>query len=438
MKRILIVDDELNHRLMMKLHLEDEGYVCFEAENGAAAYAAMASVKPDVMLLDITMEVMDGLTLLKKIREDGQALPVLMITANTDVKTAVSAMKLGATDFITKPVNIKELAADIGKLLTSPASAEKECQKKSGYNFNGVYSSPAMASVTDMLSMVAPTDATVLILGESGTGKELIARSIHENSPRRDSPFVAVNCAALNGNLIESELFGHVKGAFTGASADRQGRFLQAGRGTIFLDELGEIPLPIQTKLLRVLQEKVFEPVGSGIPVKTEARVVAATNKDIKKMSETGEFRSDLYFRLSVFPITVPPLRERPEDIRELVKHFIGKYAVKFGKNIKSATEKYYKKLESYDFPGNIRELENIVERSLILAREDRLTEETLPVFSPGAAAGFSGLNLKDGEKRAIIEAIDKSGGNKTGAAKALGISRRALYYKMKEFGIGE
>lgn len=441
MKRILIVDDELNHRLMMRLHLEDSGFTCFEAENGSVAYSMLSRVSPDIILLDITMEVMDGLTFLNKIRIEGNLTPTLIITANTDIKTAVAAMKIGATDFITKPVDTSELVANIHNLL-SEAPACEPVQKMSDYVFEGVYSSAAMSRVIGMLSMVSSTDATVLILGESGTGKELVAKSIHVNSTRSKKPFVAVNCAALNDNLIESELFGHVKGAFTGAVADRRGRFEQAAGGTIFLDELGEIPPATQTKLLRVLQERIYEPVGSEKSFKTDARIIAATNKDLKRMSESGEFRQDLYFRLSVFPVTIPPLRERSEDIRGLIKYFIQKYAPLFGKNITSATEKYFKKLENYPFPGNIRELENIVERSLILARDDKLTDDTLPVLNSAdemlAGSSSSRHNLKDNERQAIIEAIEAAGGNKTEAAKALGISRRAIYYKMEQLGIND
>lgn len=438
MKKILIVDDELNHRLMMRLHLEDNGFECFEAENGVDAYNALKKINPDLMLLDITMDVMDGLTLLNKIRLEGFNLPTLMITANTDIKTAVTAMKIGATDFVTKPVEISELLKSINLFLNEqPQNQPNEPKNKLNYKFCGVYSAEPMQKIIEMLAMVSHTDATVLILGESGTGKELIAKSIHENSARDGKPFIAVNCAALNDNLIESELFGHVKGAFTGAVADRKGRFEQAAGGTIFLDELGEIPLSTQTKLLRVLQEKVYEPVGSNKPLKTDARIIAATNKDLKQMSSEGTFRQDLYFRLSVFPVTIPPLRQRREDIRPLVKYFINKYAIRFGKNINSATEKYLKKLENYSFPGNIRELENIVERSLILCREDKLKEDTLPdLDTKNFDTGSVKLNLKDNEKQAIIDTLEKCGNNRTKAAKVLGISRRALYYKMEEFGI--
>lgn len=431
MKRILIVDDEKNHRLMMRLHLEDAGYECFDADNGETAYNVIKEIAPDLILLDITMEIMDGLTLLGKIRGEGIVTPIVIVTAHTDAKTAVSAMKIGAADFITKPVDINEMLKTVRNLLET--DLHNETQNAVKYKFNGVFASAAMTDVINLLAMAAPTDATVLILGESGTGKELVARSIHENSLRAEKPFVAVNCAALNDNLIESELFGHVKGAFTGAVSGRQGRFEQASGGTIFLDELGEIPMTTQTKLLRVLQEKIIEPVGSGKAIKTDARIIAATNRNLKKMSDAGEFRQDLYFRLSVFPVTIPPLRERPNDIPALIKHFIKKYALSFGKNIQSASNDYIDALRNYSFPGNIRELENIVERSIILARGNTLTADTLPILHQE-----NELNLKTGEKQSIMDALSRSGGNKTNAAKLLGISRRALYYKLEQYGIAD
>ncbi len=432
MRKILIVDDEANHRLMLRLHLEDNEFECFEATDGIEVEQLLEKINPDLILLDITMQIMDGLTLLQRLRAQGINTPIIMITANTDVKTAVSAMKLGATDFLVKPVDIEELLDSVERLLTNPSDVENISSDIS-YKFNGVYSDSNMAEVIKLLSMVAPTDATVLILGESGTGKELIAKSIHDNSPRANMPFVPVNCAALNDNLIESELFGHIKGAFTGATATRVGRFEQANNGTIFLDELGEIPLSTQTKLLRVLQEKIFEPVGSNKSIKTNVRIIAATNKDIKSMSETGEFRQDLFFRLSVFPITIPPLRERLRDIEPLINHFIEKYAVGFGKNITSATQEYINTLKNYGFPGNIRELENIVERSIILSTDNKLTANTLPSLTEKKQ---DELNLKSNEKEAIVNALKQAGNNKTNAAKALGISRRALYYKIEQYGI--
>ncbi len=429
-KKILIVDDEKNHRLMLRLHLEDNGHECFEASDGIEVEQMLENISPDLILLDITMEVMDGLTLLHRLRDKNINIPTIIITANTDVKTAVSAMKIGATDFLTKPVDVEELLDLSEKLLYSSTNNTQQSIDNIDYKFDGVYKDKNMVNVINMLSMVAPTDATVLILGESGTGKELIAKSIHDNSPRASKPFIAVNCAALNDNLIESELFGHIKGAFTGATTSRIGRFEQAHNGTIFLDELGEIPLSTQTKLLRVIQEKVFEPVGSNKSIKTDVRIVAATNKDIKSLSESGEFRQDLYFRLSVFPIVVPPLRDRNSDIEPLVNYFIKKYATGFGKNITGASKDYINQLKIYSFPGNIRELENIVERSIILSSDNKLSKDTLPSLS----TKHSELNLKSNEKDTIIDALNQCNGNKSNAAKLLGISRRALYNKIEQY----
>jgi len=283
------------------------------------------------------------------------------------------------------------------------------------------------------LKLVAPTDASVLILGESGTGKELVARSVHDNSRRSARPYLAINCAALSENIIESELFGHVKGAFTTAIKDKKGLFESADGGTLFLDEIGELSLNVQAKLLRVLQEGCFERVGDTKTLKTDVRIIAATNKDLKKRAETGEFREDLYFRLAVFPVDVPPLRERKEEITPLVKFFIEKHAEKLGKLIKSADPAYIKKLSTYGFPGNIRELENIVERSIILTTGTKLEPATLPAFG-GSTDG--GLSIRDNEKELILKALKKTGGNKTKAAEVLQISRRTLHNKINEFNL--
>ena len=429
MKKILIVDDEKNHRLMIRLHLEDVGYKCIECRNGIEAYNAIKNTSPDLILLDITMDEMDGLSLLNNIRSERISIPTIMITAHSDAKTAVSAMKLGADDFLTKPINIDEMLEIIRNIFQK--NDTQNTTSENNYKFDGVFISNAMNDVINLLSMAAPTDATVLILGESGTGKEVVAKSIHNNSKRAERPFIAVNCAALNDNLIESELFGHVKGAFTGATSNRQGRFEQVSGGTIFLDELAEIPMQVQTKLLRTIQEKVIEPVGSNKTINIDTRIIAATNKDLKSMVDSGEFRQDLYFRLNVFPITLPPLRERIADIPLLVEYFIKKHAYSFGKNIQSADTEYIDTLKHYSFPGNIRELENIIIRSLILARGNKLTLDTLPSLECE-----NSLNLKNTEKQSIIDALKTSNGNKTNAAKLLGISRRALYYKIEQYNI--
>jgi len=426
--RILIVDDEKNHRLMLKLHLEDEGHSTDEAENGLKALNKLDESDFDLILLDMKMDVMDGLTFLGMMNRKGFNIPVIVITAFSTVKTAVESMKLGASDYLTKPVDVPQLLEAIAK---ADKSAEETFVPADDYIFGGVYTKEGLGSTIEQLKLVAPTDATVLILGESGTGKELVARSIHDNSRRKARPYLAINCAALSENIIESELFGHVKGAFTTAVKDSKGLFETADGGTLFLDEIGELSLAVQAKLLRVLQEGCFERVGDTKTLKTDVRIIAATNRNLKKLSESGEFREDLYFRLAVFPVDVPPLRERREEIEPLIKFFIEKHAEKLGKLIKSADKSFIKKLLAYSFPGNIRELENIVERSIILTTGTKLEANTLPAFEKGNEGG---LSIRNNERDLILKALKKTGGNKTKAAEVLQISRRTLHNKIKEF----
>ena len=438
MKNILIIDDEKNHRHMLRLHLEDAGYSCSEAENGAAAIVSMADNQYDLLLLDITMDVMDGLTFLSYIRKDGDNVPVIIITASSDAKTAVSAMKLGAADYVTKPVEIDELLSAIDDLIINKSAdggLDKACiyqQPDKQYLFYGVYSKEGLGRIIDMLAMVAPTEATVLITGESGTGKELVAKSIHLNSNRAGKAFVAVNAAALNENLIESELFGHVKGAFTGAAYARGGRIAEADGGTLFLDEIGELPISTQVKLLRFLQERIYEPVGSSKSISADVRIIAATNRDLDSMVIEGAFRQDLFFRLSVFPIHIPPLRERASEIPMLVKYFIDKHSERFQKKISAVSIGFIKTLQQYYFPGNVRELENLLERGIILARTDQLTEELLPKLTNELRTP----QLKESEKQIISDALRECDNNRTKTAERLGISRRGLYNKLKEYGL--
>ena len=349
------------------------------------------------------------------------------------MKTAVEAMKLGAADYLTKPVDTEQLLEIVDSV--SETTEKPEVPYTEDYHFTGVYSQSGLGKIIEQLKMVAPLDATVLITGESGTGKELIARSVHENSPRKDGPFVSVNCAALNENLIESELFGHMKGAFTGASANKEGRFEIADGGTIFLDEIGELPSSVQAKLLRVLQEQTFERVGGTKTIKVDVRIITATNRDLLKEVDKGDFREDLYFRLAVFPVHLPPLRERKEEIPLLVDYFIEKYADKFGKLIKGAEAEFLTKLKKYSFPGNIRELENIIERSIILNKGDKLSPMSLPELK--SANGSPGtLDVRENERDLIRKALEKTGGNKTKAAEILGISRRTLHTKINEYDL--
>lgn len=428
--KVLIVDDEQNHRLMLKLHLEDAGYQTEQVENGLQALDALEKDKFDAILLDMKMDVMDGLTFLGMMNRKGFQLPVIVITAFSTVKTAVESMKLGALDYLTKPVDIPQL---MDALKNVKANSEDVLEPIEDYKFGGVYDKNGLGSTIEQLKLVAPTDATVLVLGESGTGKELVARSIHDNSKRAEKPYLAINCAALSENIIESELFGHVKGAFTTAVKDKAGLFEAANGGTLFLDEIGELSLNVQAKLLRVLQEGCFERVGDTRTLKTDVRILAATNRNLKKLSEQSEFREDLYFRLAVFPVDVPPLRERKEEIAPLVKFFIEKHAEKLGKLIKSADPAFIKKLTEYSFPGNIRELENIVERSIILTTGTKLEAATLPALGAGKDGG---LSIRDNERELIVKALKKTGGNKTKAAEILQISRRTLHNKLNEFDL--
>jgi len=434
LKRILVVDDEENHRLMLKINLSGKGYELVEAANG---FEALSIINDNAdffaILLDIKMEIMDGLTFLSKIRGMGIDTPVIMISAFDSAGYAVKALRLGATDYLTKPVDIAQLLnllENIGnKDDAKPVLVDNE------YKFSGIYSADGLGRIISLLKMVAPTDATVLIMGESGTGKELIARSIHENSPRCKHPFVAVNCAALNENIIESELFGHEKGAFTGAIAQKKGKFELADKGTIFLDEIGEMPLTTQVKLLRVIQEKSIERVGGEKSIKVDVRIIAATNRDLKKMVENGDFREDLFFRLNVFPIKLPPLRERRSEIPLLVNYFIKLYSEKMNKMVKGCSDTFLNKLKSYTFPGNVRELENIIERAVILARGDILEGYDLPEFNE-KLVGDTDLDIKNNEKQLILKALEEARYNKTKAAEILGISRRTLHNKIKEYNL--
>lgn len=438
MKKILVIDDEKNHRLMLKLNLEDAGYHVVEADNGIDGLELMSEESFFAVLLDIKMDIMDGLTVLSRMNEKGITAPVIMVTAFNNVRTAVETMKLGAFDFITKPVDVHLLLKTLNKikLPSEIVRNPKEKDVDSNFVFEGVYSENGIGKIIPLLKMVAPTDANVMIYGESGTGKELIARAVHNNSGRRSGNFLAVNCAALNENLIESELFGHEKGAFTGAAVQKKGKFELAENGTIFLDEIGEMPVSTQAKLLRVLQEKKFERVGGVKTLTANARVVAATNRNLEEMVKNGTFREDLFFRLNVFPVHLPALRERKEEIPLLVEFFIQKYSVAFGKIIRGYAPGFIARLQKHSFPGNIRELENIIERSIIIATGEKLSEDTLPLLSNNIRDEVSTLDVKDNERKLIIKALGESKGNKSSAAKVLGISRKTLYDKIREYNI--
>ena len=420
-----------------------------EAADGTEAVEAVGKEAFDVILLDIRMTNMDGIEALGEIRKISPQVPVLIMTAYASVKTAVEALKAGAFDYLTKPLDIEELKILIEKAMDHyHLRAENLVLKErlgDRFDFSRIIAaSPKMKTLLETLAMVAPSDATVLIMGESGTGKEVVANAIHHNSPRAGEPFIKVSCAALPETLLESELFGHEKGAFTGAVARREGRFQLAHRGTIFLDEVGEMSPAIQTKLLRVLQEKEFEPLGSTRTIKVDIRVIAATNRDLEKDVKEGRFREDLYYRLNVVPLTLPPLRERREDIPLLADHFLALYREKNRKPVRGISGKALDLLVRYDWPGNIRELENVIERAVILSRDEVLVPADLPpqirMLSPeegkDAFAIPAGMSLEEVERALIVKTLDETGGNRTRASEILGINRRTLQNKLKQYGL--
>ena len=447
--RILVVDDEESHRTMLQAVLRDEGYKVDEAADGPEAVRAVEQEPFDLILLDIRMATMDGIEALTEIRKISPLMPVLIMTAYASVKTAVEALKAGAFDYLTKPLDIEELKILIEKALELYHLREENIALKERlgdrFDFSKIIGrSHKMKELLDTLSLVAPTNATVLILGESGTGKELVANSIHQNSPRASQPFIKVSCAALPETLLESELFGHERGAFTGAIARREGRFQLAHRGTIFLDEVGEMSPTIQMKLLRVVQEKEFEPLGSTRTVKADVRMIAATNKDLEREVKEGRFREDLFYRLNVVPVSLPPLRERKEDIATLAAHFFAIYREKNRKALQAISGKAMDLLMRYDWPGNIRELENCIERAVIMARGEIIAPADLApsiqaLSNEREAQGLalpSGISLQEVEKALILKTLEDTGGNRTRAAEILGINRRTLQNKLKEYGI--
>jgi len=440
LRKILVIDDEQNIRKMLTRVLSPEGFIVKEANNGLEALKRLQEENYSLVLLDLKMPGLNGIETLKEIRENDLNLPVIMMSAYGSIPEAVEAMKLGALDYLIKPFDIEEL-----KIIIKRAIKQYELEVENIYyreeeekrfNFDEIIGkSSSINKVLEMVKSVASTPATVLITGENGTGKELIARAIHKNSLRKNSPFVVVNCVAFSPNLLESELFGHEKGSFTGAIAKRIGRFEMANGGTIFLDEIGEMDLTIQTKLLRVLQEREFERVGSSRTIKVDVRILSATNKDLKKEIEERRFREDLFYRLNVFNVDVPPLRERKEDIPLIVKHLTGKYNKILNKKVKKVSAKAMELLLDYNYPGNIRELENIIERSMIMAKDEIIDEKYFNFISKEEYIEKKGT-LKETEKELIIKYLIQNKGNRTKTAEILGISRRSLQNKIKEYQI--
>jgi two-component system NtrC family response regulator len=448
MYRILVVDDEQHIRWVISRALKKDGYEVLEAENGEDCLKGLEKFCPHLVILDLKMPGMDGMELLERAKKSNKDLPVLMITAHGTIETAIQAMKAGAYDYITKPFDIDQLKLQVARALnmSSLVNEVKYLRDQLDSSFPDIMpctENPKMLQIYNMVDKVADTEAGILLTGESGTGKEVIARLIHSKSSRRQKPFVSVNCAALPESLLESELFGYEKGAFTGAVARKPGRFEQAEGGTLLLDEIGELAPSMQAKLLRAIQDKAFERLGGTATLRVDVRLIAATNENLQRAIEKGNFREDLFYRLNVININIPPLRERKEDIPHLVKQFVAKYH-QGSKRIEVAPETY-EALLGYDWPGNIRELENCIERALIICDRSLILPEHLPFVvnstagaQRGAALHFpdEGIDLEQTEKQLIRIALQKSGGNQTRAAKLLGITRSALIYRMKKYGI--
>ena len=447
MKRsILIVDDEESIRFSLKGGLEDEGYHTLLAANGEEALQIIESHEVDLILLDIWMPGKDGLQILEDLKKDGFKPPVIIMTGHGSIDTAIRATRLGALDFIEKPLDLNKIIITINNTLHLRALEEENAllRKKAEKDDEIIGNSPAIRKLKEQIDRAAPTDAWVLILGENGTGKELVARRIHKNSLRAKQPFVEVNCAAIPQELIESELFGHEKGAFTGATERRRGKFDLANNGTLFLDEIGDMSLPTQAKILRILQEQRFERVGGAQTIQVDVRVLTATNKDLEKEIEAGRFRQDLYYRLNVIPIYVPRLADRKEDIPELVEHFLKMYSSLKGGKKKTMTEGAVKKLMQHEWPGNVRELKNIVERLVIMTPGDVITvDDILPLGSRAASETDRLIDitlLKDAraefEKMFIEKKLKECGYNISKTADLIGVERSNLHRKIKGLGI--
>ena len=454
--RILIVDDEPSIRKVLQATLRREGYEVEAVENGAQALAALEKDGADIVVTDLVMPGVDGLTLLKRVVTEHPDIPVIVLTAHGTVDAAVNAMRAGAFDFVTKPFETEELKAVLAKAGRQSDLNRSNVVPSPGRKYREIVGQGArMQELQGVVARVADAPSTVLITGESGTGKELVATALHEQSSRRDKPFIKINCAAIPRELMEAELFGYERGAFTGAVSTKPGRFELADGGTLFLDEIGEIPIDMQVKLLRALQESEFERVGGLKTIKVDVRLVAATSRDIPKEIAAGKFREDLFYRLNVVPVALPPLRERRDDIPLLAEHFREKYNARLGKKVERIDDDAMAALAAYGWPGNIRELENMMERTLLFVDgiTVRLADLPAPLREKAHATPPSGTpmaldpattSLKDAvrattaalEKDLITRALEQTGGNVTRAAKMLKISRKSLQIKMKEFGL--
>ena len=445
---VLIVDDEENvRRLLQKIFLK-ENYIGHIASNAEEALPIIDPFQVAVVITDIKMPGISGIELLKKIRSIDTSIQVIMITAFATLETAINALKMGAKDYITKPFNLEEVLLSVKKLIHSIDSTDiiDSHSKNNIDNINNSLSSDSisMRKVIDMISCVADTKSTVMIYGETGTGKELAAHSLHHLSSRSDKPFIKVNCAAIPDSLLDSELFGYDKGAFTGAVVKKPGRFELANGGSIFLDEIGDISPTVQVKLLRVLQEREIEHLGGTKSIKIDVRIIAATNRNLEDLVKKQIFREDLYYRLNVVPINLPPLRDRKEDILMLANNFLSKASIISGRDKKQMTEGALKYLINYNWPGNIRELENIIERCVVITSKEIITEEDLPLYITNYIPSTSKVKHSDSldtvidnaEKEVLINALKKCNGNRTKASELLGISRRSLHRKIIKYTI--
>lgn len=447
---ILVVDDDSGHRAMLEALLSKWKFNVSGAADGQAAVNKVKEYPFDVVLMDIRMPDMDGITALKEIKTYNPAVPIVLMTAYSAVESAIEALKSGACDYLVKPLDFDVLKKTLEQTLMhsfhQPAGGERKRAPTEGTQIIGV--SPPICQMLEMIRTVAASEATVLIIGKSGTGKELVARSIHEQSPRKNGPWVAVNCAALSENLLESELFGHEKGAFTGADKSREGRFFQANQGTLFLDEIGEISLQMQAKLLRAIQQREIQRVGSDKTLSVDVRIVTATNRNLQTEVASGRFREDLYYRLNVVSIVVPALHERKEDIPLLAQHFLQVFGNRNRKEVKGFTPVAMDMLVKYPWPGNVRELENAIERAVVLLFGSFISERELPlavtqyyiemqekeeenIYPLVSCDG----TLEDVEREAILRMLESVGDNKSEAAKRLGISRKTLHTKLKRYG---
>jgi len=441
-RRLLVVDDDPAIVRLLRAIFVREGFEVLTAADGEAGLVEAAAGDPQIVIVDLELPGMDGTQVLERLKESNPGLPVVMLTGRDDAKTAVRAMRLGAADYVTKPFDPDEISLVVGRVLAARAlvSEVQELRQRAGNGGLDVQMGPgaAVQRIVEQVRMVAATSFSVLILGETGTGKELVAAALHRESERRAKPFVALDCGAIPEALLESELFGHEKGAFTGAVARRLGRFELADGGTLFLDEVGDLPLDVQVKLLRVLQERELERVGGAETIKVDVRIVSATHRDLEKQIVDGTFREDLYYRLNVFPIMLPPLRDRTTDIPLLAEHFLQKYVSGAGKAVRGIDASAVAALCAYPWPGNVRELENVIERAVVLARSPEITVADLPAqFAPAKlrpGLQIPGATMDEIERYAITKTLESTGGSTGGAAKILNISVRKIQYKLHEY----